>query len=180
MKLECTVKGEPVGKGRPRFSRGRKPYTPEKTATYEDLIRQEFFRKFGRTWAESGVPVTLDIVAEFGIPKRTSRVARAKMLAWEIRPTKRRDKYRCVRCQRYSRRTPATTVHHHRTDLCLTVLSDEGQRPSEPSKPAERKLNHIKNALKTLVNALRECIEIKIRSFWVFIAFRRSVLHSFQ
>lgn len=91
MKLEFTVKGEPVGKGRPRFSHGRKPYTPEKTAAYEDLIRQEFYRKFGRTSAENGLPVTLDIVAEFGIPKRTSRAARAKMLAWEIRPTKRPD-----------------------------------------------------------------------------------------
>ena len=121
MKLEFTVKGDPQGKGRPRFTRIGKPYTPENTASYEEKVRLAYWEQCGMEMAAAGIPLTLEITAVFGVPERFSKAVRQKMLAWEIRTTKRRDKYGCVRCQRYGRRTPATTVHHHRTDLSLTL-----------------------------------------------------------
>lgn len=42
---EIVIKGEPVGKGRPKFARQGnyvKTYTPEKTVEYENLIKNLF------------------------------------------------------------------------------------------------------------------------------------------
>lgn len=36
------VPGEPVGKGRPRFTRQGRAYTPAKTAKYENLVSLAF------------------------------------------------------------------------------------------------------------------------------------------
>ena len=43
--LEFTVDGEPVGKGRPRFTRNGHAYTTEKTADYEQLVKLYFRNK---------------------------------------------------------------------------------------------------------------------------------------
>lgn len=37
--ISFSVPGEPVGKGRPRFTRTGHPYTPGKTGSYESLVR---------------------------------------------------------------------------------------------------------------------------------------------
>ena len=37
--ISFSVPGEPVGKGRPRFTRTGHPYTPGKTESYESLVR---------------------------------------------------------------------------------------------------------------------------------------------
>lgn len=45
MKLKFSVLGEPAGKGRPRFRNAGafvQPYTPEKTVSYENLVRLEY------------------------------------------------------------------------------------------------------------------------------------------
>ena len=39
MTIKFTVPGVPVGKGRPRFTRGGHAYTPEKTAAFEEKVR---------------------------------------------------------------------------------------------------------------------------------------------
>ena len=42
MKLKFSVLGEPAGKGRPRFRNAGafvQPYTPEKTVSYENLVK---------------------------------------------------------------------------------------------------------------------------------------------
>ena len=39
--IEFTVKGKPVGKGRPRFTRTGHTYTPEKTRAYEAAVAWE-------------------------------------------------------------------------------------------------------------------------------------------
>lgn len=44
--IEIIVKGDPVAKGRPRFSRGH-IYTPPKTRAQEQLIRQTYKREGG-------------------------------------------------------------------------------------------------------------------------------------
>lgn len=91
MKLEFTVSGEPQGKGRPRFTRIGKPYTPENTASYEEKVRLAYWEQCGMEMAAAGIPLTLEITAVFGVPERFSKAVRLKMLAWEIRPTKRPD-----------------------------------------------------------------------------------------
>lgn len=91
MKLEFTVKGEPQGKGRPRFTRIGKPYTPENTASYEEKVRLAYWEQCGMEMAAAGIPLTLEITAVFGVPERFSKAVRQKMLAWEILPTKRPD-----------------------------------------------------------------------------------------
>lgn len=40
MKIEFTVPGAPVGKGRPRFMKNGHTYTPQKTRDYEGKVVQ--------------------------------------------------------------------------------------------------------------------------------------------
>lgn len=86
------IPGEPTGKGRPRFTRSGHAYTPEKTASYEQAVRQAYRAEFPDTEPiPAGVPVAVKIIAGYGIPKSTSKVKAERMLAGEIRPTKKPD-----------------------------------------------------------------------------------------
>lgn len=103
------VTGEPVGKGRPRFYRrgaGVGTYTPDKTIEYEERIRQAFLRA-GRlpkvVYGDAtngyvteplfpeGVPLKMEVMAVFGIPKSASKKKAAEMLDGRINPTKKPD-----------------------------------------------------------------------------------------
>ena len=67
--LHVVVDGQPVGKGRPRFSNGR-AYTPMKTKNYEHLVGEAArleMRFQGVDLTEQ--PVKLHIMAQFEIPK---------------------------------------------------------------------------------------------------------------
>lgn len=86
------IPGEPTGKGRPRFTRSGHAYTPERTASYEQAVRQAYKAEFpGTEPIPAGVPVAVKIIAGYGIPKSTSKVKAERMLAGEIRPTKKPD-----------------------------------------------------------------------------------------
>lgn len=98
-KIFFTVMGEPVGKGRPKFARQGnyvKAYTPEKTASYENLVKLEYQRQatadkkalFG---FNEDAPLMLEIRAYFKIPKSTSKKRKALMEEGKIRPTKKPD-----------------------------------------------------------------------------------------
>ncbi len=52
---------EIVGKGRPRFTRGGKPYTPRKTVKAERAIREKFREVAGARWSKFGGPVSIQI-----------------------------------------------------------------------------------------------------------------------
>lgn len=91
------VPGEPVGKGRPRFYRrgnGVGTYTPDKTIEYEARIQHAFVRGVisGNcpTFPE-GVPLRMEIMAVFGIPKSASKIKTKNMQEATIRPTKKPD-----------------------------------------------------------------------------------------
>lgn len=96
-RLVFTVPGEPVGKGRPKFStRGGfvKTYTPERTRYYEKLVRDCFVVQCGEAhlgYFEPQEPVYMTVVAYFQIPKSASKVKRAEMQADVLRPTKMPD-----------------------------------------------------------------------------------------
>lgn len=91
--INFIVYGEPQGKGRPRFSRRGafvSTYTPEKTATYENLVKMSFLQKYQEP-ALIDEPVIVGIKAYFGIPKSVSTKKREKMMQGKIVPTKKPD-----------------------------------------------------------------------------------------
>ena len=92
MEVHFTVPGEPVGKGRPRFSRQGSfvmAYTPGKTVSYENLIKVEYERQSGLSFGER--EIGLRVTAYFSIPKSVSKAKRQRMQDGEIRPAKKPD-----------------------------------------------------------------------------------------
>lgn len=53
---------EIVGKGRPRFTRSGRTYTPRKTRKAEFAVQDEFRKVCGERWAKFGGPVKVSIV----------------------------------------------------------------------------------------------------------------------
>lgn len=94
MKVKFTVLGEPQGKGRPRFTKvGQyvKTYTPDKTVSYENLVKLEYRRQCKDYMFEKGRPVDIRILAYYPIPKSMSKKKQAMMIANELRPMKKPD-----------------------------------------------------------------------------------------
>jgi Holliday junction resolvase RusA-like endonuclease len=82
MTIRFTIPGPPVGKGRPRFVRATgRTYTPEKTASYESLVKMAY------TQAADGHvfdgPVVALIDAYYQIPASLGKKKRAQL---ETRP----------------------------------------------------------------------------------------------
>lgn len=93
MVITFTITGEPVGKARPRFNprSGNKPHTPAKTVAYERLIQWEYLRQCKNYRFPDNVPLRLDIVAYYGIPKSESKKRQEAMAKGYLRPTKKPD-----------------------------------------------------------------------------------------
>jgi Holliday junction resolvase RusA-like endonuclease len=88
MEVKFTVPGEPQGKGRPRFAKGR-TYTPEKTVLYENLVKSEYIRQANKTFPDA--PLAMHIQAYFAIPASAPKSRRSDMLCGLILPTKKPD-----------------------------------------------------------------------------------------
>ena len=91
--IRFTVPGQPVGKGRPRafrMGKGVRMFTPEKTATYENLIATAAHGAMrGRPPVEGAVSVDLDI--RLMVPMSWSAKRRGQALEGLIHPTKKPD-----------------------------------------------------------------------------------------
>lgn len=85
--IEFVIDGEPVAKGRPRFTTTGRAYTPKRTADYEKKVRQAYT---GDMFPE-GIPLSVHIDAYMGIPKSASKKVHAAMQRGEIRPLKAPD-----------------------------------------------------------------------------------------
>ena len=88
------VLGEPMGKQRPKFSRRENhvhTYTPDKTVSYENLVRLEYSKQCRAVFFPKGTELEMHIEAYFSIPKSVSRKKAALMLDRQIRPTKKPD-----------------------------------------------------------------------------------------
>ncbi len=85
------VPGDPVAKGRPRFSRktGR-TWTPEKTSRYENLVAMAYKENYP-DMIPAGEPIRLTVIAYFTPPKATSKKRLALMLSNLIHHVKRPD-----------------------------------------------------------------------------------------
>ena len=78
MKIEFTVPGRPVGKGRPRFMRNGHTYTPQKTRDYEDKVIQCWKCQSGKGFAP-GIPLAAKITAFFPLPKNLPKKRAAEL-----------------------------------------------------------------------------------------------------
>lgn len=85
------VAGVPVGKGRPRFVRATgRAYTPQKTRSYEDVIRYTAQVEMGdRPLLEGALDVL--VVASFPIPASMSKGKRLAALSGALHPTVKPD-----------------------------------------------------------------------------------------
>ena len=93
MQIMFTVYGEPVAKGRPRFStRGKFPvaYTPAKTKTYEDEVRLIASKAKGSGSTLEG-SVGVFIYITFSVPQSYSKRKREACLSGEQKHTKKPD-----------------------------------------------------------------------------------------
>lgn len=84
------IQGEPMGKGRPRFTKVGRTYTPKETSNYENWVKLCFKETYPyATPTEERLRVYID--AFFTIPKSFSK--KKKELAYDalISPTKKPD-----------------------------------------------------------------------------------------
>ena len=88
------IPGEPKGKGRPRFTKPKgadfvKTYTPDATASYENLVKVMYLNVAGQQKLEG--PLKMEIAALFPIPKSKSKKVQAAMRSKELLPTVKCD-----------------------------------------------------------------------------------------
>ena len=87
--VEFVVYGRPKGKGRPRFTMDGHAYTPQTTRMYEKEIRQAFREAGGTSFG--AVPVAVDVVAYYPIPKSARKADREAMAAGMVVPMVKPD-----------------------------------------------------------------------------------------
>ena len=88
---EFRIPGEPKGKARPRFGKGR-TYTPPETAEYEKLIACEYKRQCdGYMFPKTDRGIEIAIIAYFGMPKSASKKKQLKMANNEMKAIKKPD-----------------------------------------------------------------------------------------
>lgn len=88
--VKFIVVGEPVAKGRPRFTRRGIAYTPKKTSEYEELVRLSYFASGARRYDDK-TPLKMELKAYFPIPKHTSKIQVERMEKGFILPIKKPD-----------------------------------------------------------------------------------------
>ena len=89
--ISFVVAGKPQGKARPRFdSRHKITYTPEKTRSYEALVRTSYQAQCRFDPPLHGA-VKASIIAYFPIPKSATKTEREQMLAGIVRPIVKPD-----------------------------------------------------------------------------------------
>lgn len=90
MQIRVTVPGEPVGKGRPRFTNGH-AYTPKKTEECEEKIKLLYKLSAKGYKFPRHVPVDVRIKAYYTIPVSDSNRQHSRKRAGIIRPCKTPD-----------------------------------------------------------------------------------------
>lgn len=91
--ISFTIPGQPVPKGRPKFARRGsfvQAYTPEKTASYENLVKLHAAQAMQGAAPMVG-PLALDLMLFVAIPKATTKRDRARISVGAFHPTKKPD-----------------------------------------------------------------------------------------
>lgn len=91
-KVEIEISGQPIGKGRPRFTRNGHTYTPEKTKEYESRIHAAAWAKMQELKLK---PISkfchLELIAFMDIPKSWPKVKRLEAEYGAILPASKPD-----------------------------------------------------------------------------------------
>lgn len=87
-KMYFEVEGEVIGKGRPRFTKQGRTYTPKKTLDYERAIKRSYLNKYTYLSKKS---IRIKICAYLEVAKSHSKVKKQKMLDNELQCTKKPD-----------------------------------------------------------------------------------------
>lgn len=85
MIVSFVVPGSPQGKARPRFRRtpyGVTTYTPKETQQYEKFVRDCYDNQCGKRKLQGAIEAK--IVAQFSVPKSTTKKKRAELLAGNV------------------------------------------------------------------------------------------------
>lgn len=89
--IRIELRGEPVAKQRPRFSRkSGVAYTPSKTRTAESVLRLAAHKAMGSRKPIDG-PVRLDVMVRLAVPRSWSKRKQAEALLGLILPTNKSD-----------------------------------------------------------------------------------------
>ena len=88
MIFEFEIPGDPKGKGRPRFTRNGRTFTPAETVRYESLVRACFTETYKGEPVEKGIPLRAHIMAFYPIPKSVSKSRAVNMESGFEFPTK--------------------------------------------------------------------------------------------
>jgi Holliday junction resolvase RusA-like endonuclease len=89
MKVEFTINGEPQGKGRPRFTRQGRAYTPTQTKQYEEHIKNSYLAKYPDTMLSGAIEITIRCF--FKVAKSASMTKWQKCIQGYLFPTKKPD-----------------------------------------------------------------------------------------
>jgi Holliday junction resolvase RusA-like endonuclease len=90
--IEIEVSGQPIGKGRPRFTKVGHTYTPQKTKEYERRIHAAAWAEMAKHDIEmTDRPIAIKIIAFMDIPKSWSKIKRLKAEYGALRPTGKPD-----------------------------------------------------------------------------------------
>lgn len=92
--MEFIVQGKPQGKARARTFYDKRAgkmrsVTPEKTRSYEDLIRWSYTSAGGQYWGEK--PLCVDIKAFYPVPASYTKAKRNDAHSGSVRPTTKPD-----------------------------------------------------------------------------------------
>lgn len=86
-KVEIELTGQPIGKGRPRFTRTGHTYTPQKTKEYERRLHAAAWAEMAKHDIEmTDRPVAIEIIAFMDIPKSWSKIKRLEAEYGAISP----------------------------------------------------------------------------------------------
>lgn len=77
MRHEFVIEGDAVGKGRPRFTKSGKAYTPKRTKDYEGRIRRAYVKSGGPNFGDE--PLAVVITAYFQMPASWSKRKRKEL-----------------------------------------------------------------------------------------------------
>lgn len=86
--MKFVVAGEIVGKGRPRFTRSGRTYTPKRTTDYERTIKTAYLNKYSYL---SQKALRIKICAYLEVARSHPKVKKSKMLMNLLQCTKKPD-----------------------------------------------------------------------------------------
>ena len=91
--MQLKINIEPVAKGRPRFTRNGRTYTPQKTRDYERRVRGAFLEANKETMPVYPRDVALEVEAVFAksVPKSYTKKIRELCLSGKMQPTVKAD-----------------------------------------------------------------------------------------